>query len=40
MGNNQVWRTITFPEVTTDRIRVVVNASLAYNIRVTEIEAY
>jgi hypothetical protein len=39
-GNNHVWRTITFPAVTTDRIRVVVNASLANNSRITEIEAY
>jgi hypothetical protein len=39
-GNKLVWRTITFPAVTTDRIRVVVNASLSYNSRITEIEAY
>jgi hypothetical protein len=39
-GNNLVWRTITFPAVTTNRIRVVVNASLAYNSRITEIEVY
>jgi hypothetical protein len=39
-GNNLVWQTITFPAVTTDRIRVVVNASLANNSRITEIEAY
>ena len=40
MGNNQVWRTITFSEVTTDRIRVMVNASLNNNSRITEIEVY
>jgi hypothetical protein len=39
-GNNLVWRTITFPAVTTDRIRVVVNASLANNSRINEIEVY
>jgi hypothetical protein len=39
-GNNLVWRSITFPAVTTDRIRVVVNASLNNNSRITEIEAY
>ena len=39
-GNNLVWRTISFPAVTTDRIRVVVNASLANNSRIVEIEAY
>jgi hypothetical protein len=39
-GNNLVWRMITFPAVTTDRIRVVVNASLNNNSRITEIEVY
>ena len=39
-GNNLVWRKITFPAVTTDRIRVVVYASLAGYSRITEIEAY
>jgi hypothetical protein len=39
-GNNQVLRTITFPAVTTNQIRVVVNASLANNSRIVEIEAY
>ena len=39
-GNSLVWRTVTFPAVTTDRIRVVVNASLSSYSRITEIEAY
>ena len=39
-GNNLVWRKITFPAITTDRIRVVVYASLAGYSRITEIEAY
>jgi hypothetical protein len=39
-GNNLVWRTVSFPAVTTDRIRVVVNAALAGYSRITEIEAY
>ena len=39
-GNNLVWQTVTFPAVTTDRIRVVVNASLSSYSRITEIEAY
>jgi large repetitive protein len=39
-GNNLVWRTITFPTVTTDRIRVMVNAALGSYSRIVEIEAY
>ena len=39
-GNNLVWRKITFPAVTTDRIRVLVNASFGGYSRITEIEAY
>ena len=39
-GNNLVWRKITFPPVTTDRIRVLVNASLSNWSRIVEIEAY
>jgi hypothetical protein len=39
-GNNLVWRQITFPAVTTDRIRVQVNASLGNYSRIVEIEAY
>ena len=40
VANNLVWRTITFPAVTTDRIRVQVNASLGGYSRIVEIEAY
>jgi subtilisin family serine protease len=39
-GNNLVWRTVTFPAVTTSRIRVVVNGSLGGYSRITEVEAY
>ena len=39
-GNNKVWRRFTFPAVTTDRIRVVVNGALAGYSRIVEIEAY
>ena len=39
-GNNLVWRKITFPAVTTDRIRVLVTASLGGYSRIVEIEAY
>ena len=39
-GNNLVWRKISFPAVTTDRIRVQVNASLSNWSRIIEIEAY
>jgi len=40
IGNNLVWRTLTFPAVTTNRIRVVVNGAKAGNSYITEIEAY
>ena len=39
-GNNLVWRKLTFPAVTTDRIRVLINASQAGFSRIVEIEAY
>ena len=39
-GNNLVWRKIAFPAVTTDQIRVQVNASLGGYSRIVEIEAY
>jgi hypothetical protein len=39
-GNNLVWRKFTFAAVTTDRIRVMVNAALASCSRITEIEVY
>ena len=40
IGNNLIWRTITFPAVTTDRIRVVANKGVDGYTRVVEIEAY
>ena len=39
-GNNLVWRKITFPAVITDRIRVLISASLGGYSRIVEIEAY
>jgi hypothetical protein len=39
-GNSLVWRTVTFPAVTTDRIRVLVNGALAGYSRITEIVTY
>ncbi len=39
-GNNHVWRQFTFADITTARIRVLINNSLASFSRVTEIEAY
>src|SRR6266436_5102841 len=39
-GNNHVWRQFTFASITTDKIRVLINNSLASYSRVTEIEAY
>jgi peptidyl-Asp metalloendopeptidase len=39
-GNGKVWNRLTFPSVTTDRIRVVVTGAMAGYSRLTEIEAY
>src|SRR4029079_2028257 len=39
-GNNHVWRQFTFADITTARIRVLINNSLARFSGVTEIEAY
>ena len=39
-GNNHVWRQFTFANITTAKIRVLINNSLASYSRVTEIEAY
>ncbi len=39
-GNNHVWRQFTFANITTTKIRVLINNSLASYSRVTEIEAY
>jgi hypothetical protein len=39
-GNNLVWRTITFPVVTTSKIRIWVTAALNTWTRIAEVEAY
>ena len=39
-GNNLVWRKVTFTPVTTDRIRVLVNGSVASYSMIVEIEAW
>ena len=39
-GNNLVKRTVTFAPVTTDRIRILVNGSLQWYSRITEVEAW
>src|SRR5207253_10319522 len=39
-GNNHAWRQFTFASITTAKIRVLINNSLATYSRVTEIEAY
>jgi hypothetical protein len=39
-ANRQVWTRLTFPALTTDRIRVVVNSALASYSRIIEIEAW
>ena len=39
-GNNHVWRQFTFADITTAKIRVLINNSLQSFSRVTEIEAY
>ncbi len=38
-GNNLVWRKVTFPEVTTTKVRVVINGALAGRSRLVEVEA-
>ena len=38
--NNLVWRKFTFPAVTTDAVRVVVNAAAGKRSRIVELEAY
>jgi F5/8 type C domain len=38
-GNNKVWRTVTFPPLTTTKIRVVVNQGVGGHSRVVEVEA-
>jgi hypothetical protein len=39
-GNNAVWRQLTFPAITTDRIQVLVTGALASYSRIVEIEAW
>ncbi|HEV3468627.1 MAG TPA: hypothetical protein VG148_04855, partial [Pyrinomonadaceae bacterium] len=39
-GNNKVWRKVTFPALTTTKIRVLVKKALAGNSRIVEVEAY
>jgi hypothetical protein len=39
-GNNRIWRQFTFANITTAKIRVLINNALASYSRVTEIEAY
>jgi hypothetical protein len=39
-GNNRVWKKLTFTELTTDKIRVVVSNALYGRSRLVEVEAY
>jgi hypothetical protein len=39
-NNSSVWRKLTFPAVTTTKVRVVVNAALAGRSRLVEVEAW
>jgi hypothetical protein len=39
-GNNKVWRTVTFPAVTTDRVRIVIQATSDGWVRLAELEVY
>jgi hypothetical protein len=39
-GNNLVWYTVSFPAVTTTKIRIWVTAALNTWTRITEVEAY
>lgn len=39
-GNDRVWRKLTFPAVTTDRVRVFVTGALAGRSRLVEVEAW
>ncbi|HEV2799645.1 MAG TPA: Ig-like domain-containing protein [Pyrinomonadaceae bacterium] len=39
-GNDRVWRRFTFPALTTDKIRVLVQATADGFTRITEVEAY
>jgi hypothetical protein len=39
-GNNKIWRKISFPEVTTDKIRVLTHNARNYFSDIAEVEAY
>lgn len=39
-ANNKVWRKLTFPPISTDKIRIVVSAAQAGYSRITEVEAF
>jgi hypothetical protein len=39
-GNNLVWRTVSFPAVTTDRVRIVLHATSDGEARLVELEVY
>jgi hypothetical protein len=39
-GNNKVWKKLTFPELSTTKIRVMVNGALYGRSRMVELEAY
>ena len=39
-GNNKVWNQVTFPAVTTDKIRIVINNGLQNYSRLVEVEAW
>ena len=40
LNNNQVWRKITFPPLTTTKVRVMVNRALGSFSRITELEVW
>ncbi len=40
IGNNNVWRKFTFADITTSKVRVMVNNALASRSRIVELEAY
>lgn len=39
-GNNKIWRKFEFPDITTSKIRVMLNQSVTGNHYITEVEAY
>ena len=39
-GNNRVWRKVTFPPVTTDKVRVLIHKTADGKARLQEVEAY